>query len=58
MTPEQVEAAAGALFEAERSGIQTGLLSLAYPGMTMDDAERLRDRLIAGAPLDVELVDE
>ncbi|MCB1502278.1 MAG: hypothetical protein KDK07_21275 [Bauldia sp.] len=27
-------------------------------GMTMDDAERLRDRLIAGAPLDVELVDE
>jgi len=26
--------------------------------MTMDDAERLRDRLVAGAPLDVELVDE
>jgi preprotein translocase subunit SecD len=26
--------------------------------LTMDDAERLRDRLVAGAPLDVGLVDE
>jgi preprotein translocase subunit SecD len=26
--------------------------------MTMDDAERLRDRLLAGAPVDVELAEE
>ena len=47
MTPEQVEAAAGALFEAERSGIQTGLLSLAYPGMTMDDAYAVQGAFVA-----------
>lgn len=38
MTPAQVEAAAAGLFHAEQSRVQTGLLSLAHPGMTMDDA--------------------
>ncbi|MFK0276835.1 2-oxo-hept-4-ene-1,7-dioate hydratase [Ensifer sp. NPDC090286] len=34
----QIEAAAGALDAAERERIQTGLLSLKHPEMTMDDA--------------------
>lgn len=33
-----IEAAAQALDMAEKSRVQTGLLSLAHPGMTMDDA--------------------
>lgn len=47
MTPEQVAAAADALFEAERSGVQTGLLSLAYPGMGMDDAYAVQAAFVA-----------
>lgn len=38
MTREEIEEAAAALDEAERTRRQTGLLSLRYPGMTMDDA--------------------
>lgn len=38
MTPEQIAEAAGNLDAAERNRSQIGLLSLAYPGMTMDDA--------------------
>jgi 2-oxo-hept-3-ene-1,7-dioate hydratase len=38
LTPEQIDAAAAALDAAERSRKQTGLLSLAHPGMSMDDA--------------------
>lgn len=38
MTREEIAAAAAALDEAERTRTQTGLLSLANPGMTMDDA--------------------
>ena len=38
MTPQEVEAAAEALDEAERTRRQIGLLSLKHPGMTMDDA--------------------
>ena len=38
MTPAEIDAAAAALLEAERKGRQIGLLSLAHPGMTMDDA--------------------
>ncbi|GHF40647.1 2-oxo-hept-4-ene-1,7-dioate hydratase [Seohaeicola zhoushanensis] len=47
MTPEQVAAAADALFEAERSGVQTGLLSLAWPGMGMDDAYAVQAAFVA-----------
>ena len=46
MTPYKVEAAAAALFEADRSGTQIGLLSRAHPDMTMDDAYAIQDALI------------
>lgn len=38
LSPHDVEAAAASLDAAERSRVQTGLLSLKHPGMTMDDA--------------------
>ena len=38
MTREEIQAAAAALDEAERTHRQIGLLSLAHPGMAMDDA--------------------
>lgn len=38
MTPDQIAAAAAALDDAERSRQQIGLLSIAHPGMNMDDA--------------------
>lgn len=38
LNEDQVKAAAEALDVAERTRVQTGLLSLAYPEMTMDDA--------------------
>ncbi|MDQ0138402.1 2-oxo-hept-3-ene-1,7-dioate hydratase [Neorhizobium galegae] len=38
----QIEAAAAALDEAERTRIQTGLLSLQHPDMQMDDAYRIQ----------------
>lgn len=46
MTPAQYDAAAETLFLAEQSGRQCGLLSLAYPGMTLDDAYAVQARLI------------
>lgn len=46
MTPEQHVEAAHALLEAEKTQIQTGLLSLAYPGMTMDDAYEVQKALV------------
>lgn len=46
MTPDQARAAAENLFEAEKSGIQTGLISLANPGMTLDDAYAVQSALI------------
>lgn len=47
MTPEQIEAAARALLGAERTGRQIGLLSLANPGMTLDDAYAVQAALVA-----------
>ena len=38
MTPQDHQAAGDALFAAERDRRQIGLLSLAHPGMTLDDA--------------------
>lgn len=38
LTAPEIAAAAEALDRAERTRVQTGLLSLAHPGMTMDDA--------------------
>lgn len=47
MTPDQHQEAAEALFQAEVTGRQIGLLSLAYPGMTLDDAYAVQAALIA-----------
>ena len=47
MTPDQIRAAAATLLEAERSGRQCGLLSLAYPDMTLDDAYAVQAALVA-----------
>ena len=38
MTREEIQAAAAALDAADRTRAQMGLLSLAHPGMSMDDA--------------------
>mgnify|MGYP000583785450 CR=1 FL=1 len=38
MTPDQIQISANALFEAEKSRQQMGLISLAHPEMNMDDA--------------------
>lgn len=46
MTPDQISEAAEALYQADLSGIQTGLLSLKYPGMTMDDAYAVQAALV------------
>lgn len=47
LTPAEVDAAALRLFEAERRGEQTQLLSLAHPGMTLDDAYAVQGALVA-----------
>lgn len=47
MTPEQVEEAAAALFRADRTGKQIGLLSRRYPGMSMNDAYAVQAALVA-----------
>lgn len=47
MTPEEHADAAARLIEAEETGRQIGLLSLAYPGMDMDDAYAIQQALAA-----------
>jgi 2-oxo-hept-3-ene-1,7-dioate hydratase len=47
MKAEEITAAAEALFQAEATGRQIGLLSLAYPRMTMDDAYAVQKALVA-----------
>lgn len=47
MTPDQIETAAETLFQAEQSGRQCGLLSLRYPGMTLDHAYAVQAALVA-----------
>lgn len=47
MTPQDHRAAARALLQAEASRKQIGLLSLAHPGMTLDDAYAVQAELIA-----------
>lgn len=46
MTPQEVSAAAAMLFEADRTGVQCGLISSAYPQGTLEDAYRIQDALI------------
>ncbi|NUB43536.1 2-oxo-hepta-3-ene-1,7-dioic acid hydratase [Fertoebacter nigrum] len=47
MTPDQIAEAATSLFTAERTGVQCGLLSLRYPGMTLDDAYAVQAAFVA-----------
>ncbi len=47
MTPAEITAAADMLFQAELSGQQCGLLSLAYPDITLDDAYAVQAALVA-----------
>lgn len=47
MTPDQIATAAEMLFQAERTRRQCGLLSLQYPGMTLDDAYAVQAALVA-----------
>jgi 2-oxo-hept-3-ene-1,7-dioate hydratase len=46
LTPEQIGQAALRLFEAERTGVQTPVLSLEYPDAGMDDAYAVQAELI------------
>lgn len=46
MTPEEHAVAAKALLKAEATGTQIGLLSLAYPGMSMDDAYAIQKAIL------------
>lgn len=46
MTPQEVIEAAEALYQADLTGVQTGLLSLRYPGMTMADAYAVQAALV------------
>lgn len=47
MTPDQIKTAAEALVKAEKTRVQCGLLSLANPGMTLDDAYAVQDAFVA-----------
>lgn len=47
MTPEQAKAAGEALFQAEATGTQIGMLSRTHPGMTLDDAYAVQGALVA-----------
>ncbi|MAB87640.1 MAG: 2-oxo-hepta-3-ene-1,7-dioic acid hydratase, partial [Rhodobacteraceae bacterium] len=47
MTPAEISRAAQALFEAEKSHEQIGLLTRAHPKMTMDDAYAVQKALVA-----------
>tara|TARA_R110002049_G_scaffold10127_3_gene50372 strand:+ start:74849 stop:75655 length:807 start_codon:yes stop_codon:yes gene_type:complete len=47
MTPDQIKAAADGLFHAEATGQQCGLISLAHPQMTLDDAYAIQAALVA-----------
>ncbi len=46
LSPDAIAQAAEQLFEAERSGKQIPLLSLANPGMTLDDAYAVQSALV------------
>ena len=47
MTPDQISNAARVLFEAERTGVQCGLLSLSYPEITLEEAYAVQAELVA-----------
>lgn len=47
MSPHEIESCARMLFEAERSGVQMGLISQAYPNITLDEAYAIQSALVA-----------
>jgi len=47
LSPAEVAEAASDLFEAERRGAQIGLMSLRFPGLSLDDAYAIQDGLVA-----------
>ena len=47
LTPSQITTAAAALFKAEETRQQIGLLSLAHPQMDMDDAYKVQSAFVA-----------
>ena len=47
MTPEEHAGAAAALLQAEATRTQVGLLSLAHPDMTMDDAYAIQNEILS-----------
>lgn len=47
MIPDQITAAADMLFQAEQTGVQCGLISLANPDMTLDHAYAVQDAFVA-----------
>lgn len=47
MTRDEIGAAAAALLQAEETGRQCGLLSLAHPAMTLDDAYAVQAAVVA-----------
>lgn len=47
MTPDQIADAAAMLFQAEQTGRQCGLLSIAYPDITLENAYAVQAALVA-----------
>ena len=47
LTEDQIAEAANDLFEAERTGQQTGLMSLRFPGLTLQEAYDIQAGLVA-----------
>ncbi len=47
LTAAEIAAAAGSLVQAEKNRVQTGLLSMAHPDMTMDDAYAVQAAYVA-----------
>jgi 2-oxo-hept-3-ene-1,7-dioate hydratase len=46
MSNDQILAAAGAIMQAEATQVQTGLLSIAYPDMTLDEAYAIQHTVV------------
>ena len=47
MTPQDIANAAAQLVKAEETRVQTGVLSVAYPDITMDEAYAIQDAFVA-----------
>ncbi|CAG0912090.1 unnamed protein product, partial [Cyprideis torosa] len=47
MTPQEIKQAADMLYQAEKTGVQCGLLSVQYPKITLDEAYAIQAALVA-----------